>query len=64
MTMERTREQEILRDRILISWLQTTLPLREQSTDPEVTLELLVEAAEKVKDHLQSELDQFRTEKD
>lgn len=62
--MQRTREQEKRRERYLIALIEATLPLQQQTDDREINLELLIEAAESLKQHLQSELQELREEAD
>jgi hypothetical protein len=62
--MNLTTEQQQLREQYVIALMQATFPLQEKGTDPQVTLELLIEAAEILKDRLQHELEELRTEQD
>lgn len=52
---ERTREQ------FFIALAEATVPLK-QGPDREVTLELLIEAAQMLRDHLEAELSELRQE--
>jgi len=60
--MDVTEEQKRLRERFVLALIEATYPLKEGSKDPEVTLELLVQAAELLKQHLQGELEEIRLE--
>jgi hypothetical protein len=60
--MELTREQQQLRESYVIALIEAVAPLQEKARDPEVTLELLIEAAEMLKEHLQNELKGLREE--
>ncbi len=62
--MERSAEQQQLREQYVIALLRATFPLQERATDREVTMELLIEAADIFKQRLQHEFDELRTEKD
>ena len=60
--MSLAKEREQLRERYVIALLQAIGSLQQTAADPEVTMELLIEAADLVKQHLQKELEAFRTE--
>ena len=60
--MALTREQRELREQCLLALVEATYPLKQASRDPEVTLELLIQAAELLKEHLQNELKEIREE--
>jgi hypothetical protein len=62
--MNLTEEQKQLRERMVIALIEATLPFQEEAVDPEVTLELLVQAADLLKRHLQRELEERREESD
>lgn len=62
--MNLTREQQKLREQYVIALIEATCPLQEQATDRAVTLELLIEAADLLKEHLQNELEELRGEED
>jgi hypothetical protein len=62
--MELTEQQQRLRERYLLALIDATLPLQQASQDPEVTLELLMQAADLLKQHLQKELEERRGEQD
>jgi hypothetical protein len=60
--MSLTKEQEELRERFVIALIEATFPLQSATPDRELTLELLIQAADALKQHLQSELAEFRAE--
>ena len=60
--MDRTVEQQQLRERFLIALIEATHPLQNEGPDREVTLELLIEAADLLKQRLQGELQELRSE--
>ena len=60
--MDLSEEQRGLRERFVIALIEATVPLQEEAADPEVTLELLIEAAGLLKEHLQNELKELREE--
>jgi hypothetical protein len=62
--MNQTDQQEGLRERYLLALIEATLPLQKASDDPEVTLELLIQASDLLKEHLQKELEERRGEQD
>lgn len=62
--MERTAEQQQLREQYVIALVQATFPLQQSATDREVTMELLIEAADLFKERLQMELEELRSEVD
>jgi hypothetical protein len=62
--MELTKEQKQLRERFVLALIEATLPLQKEAADPEVTMELLIEAAELLKQQLQKEQEQLREEQD
>jgi hypothetical protein len=61
--MERTQEQKDRRERFLLALIEATFPLQ-QGADRELTLELLIEAAGMLKEHLEAELAELRQESD
>jgi hypothetical protein len=61
--MNRTGEQQQLRERYLLALMEATFPLQKEATDAEITLELLIEAADLLKGHLEKELQELREEK-
>src|SRR5262249_23849668 len=61
-SMDLTPEQQQLRESYVITLLEAIAPLQQKSSDPEVTLELLIEAAELLKEHLQNKLNELRKE--
>jgi hypothetical protein len=60
--MDLTPEQARLRERYEIALIEATFPLLAESEDREVTLEVLLQAADGLKQHLQKELEQLREE--
>ena len=62
--MDRTQEQKQVRERYVIALIEATYPLQQGSADREVTLELLIQAADQLKQHLQTELEELREESD
>jgi hypothetical protein len=62
--MEWTAEQKQLREQYVIALVQATFPLQQAASDREVTMELLIEAADLLKERLQQELDELRLEQD
>ena len=62
--MDRTAEQKQLREQYVIALMQATIPLQARTSDREVTMELLIEAAGILGERLQTELDEMRTEDD
>jgi hypothetical protein len=64
LSMNLTEEQRQLRERYLISLIEATVPLQQGAADPEVTLELLIQAVGMLKEHLQRELEERREESD
>jgi hypothetical protein len=59
--MTLSAEGQPLRDHFFKVLLEASLPLQAGS-DPEVTLEALIDAAGMLKEHLQRELDELRQE--
>lgn len=62
--MNLTEEQKQLRERYVLALIEATYPLQDSASDPEITMELLIEAAELLKTHLQNELAELREEQD
>ena len=60
--MERDQEQVELRGRFFRALIDATYPLQQGVQDREVTLELMIEAADLLKERLQNELEELRTE--
>jgi hypothetical protein len=60
--MDLTPEQQQLRESYVIVLLEAIAPLQQKASDPEVTLELLIEAADLLKVHLESDLKELREE--
>ena len=61
-TMDRDEERQGLRERFLLALVEATYPLQQGAQDREVALELLIEAADLLKDRLEKELEEFRFE--
>jgi hypothetical protein len=59
--MKWTPEQEALRERFVTALVEATFPLQ-QGPDREVCLELLILAAEQLREHLEKELAELRQE--
>jgi hypothetical protein len=59
-----TEEQKQIRERYVLALIEATYPLQQETDDREVTLELLIQAAEMLKEHLQNELAELREEQD
>jgi hypothetical protein len=62
--MQLTKELERLREAYLIHLAEATFPIKERAEDLQVTLELLIEAAEMLRENLAHELAELRAEKD
>ena len=62
--MNLTDEQKRVLERYVIALVEATYPLQKGAKDPEVNLELLIQAADMLKEHLQSELAELREEQD
>jgi hypothetical protein len=62
--MDRTPEQQRLREQYVLALIQATLSVQQEAPDREVALELLIEAADLLKQRLQAELQEFREEAD
>jgi len=60
--MNHTAEQQDVRERFVIALIEATYPLKQETVDPEVTQELLIEAADLLREHLQAELAELRQE--
>ena len=61
-TMDRDEERQGLRERFLVALVEATYPLQQGAQDREVVLEVLIEAADLLKDRLEKELEEFRLE--
>jgi hypothetical protein len=59
--MESTSADRELRDRFFNALLEATFPLK-NGPDPEVTLEMLIQAADMLREHLEHELEEIRLE--
>jgi len=62
--MDLTEEHRRLRERFLLALIEATFPLQQGAADREVTLELLIQAAGLLQEHLQKELQELREEAD
>lgn len=62
--MELSESDHQLRESYVIALIESTLPLQQVGKDPEVTLELLIQAADLLKVHLESKLEELREESD
>lgn len=62
--MNRTLEQQQLRERYVLALIEAAIPLQQETPDRELTLELLIEAADLLKQRLQKELEELREEAD
>ena len=60
-TMQLSPAQQQLRDRFFQTLLEATFPFQ-KGPDPEVTLELLIQAAQMLQEHLEQELAELRQE--
>jgi len=60
--MNLTEKQDAQCERYLIALMEATHPLQQAAEDPELTLELLIQAADRLKEHLQKELQELRQE--
>jgi hypothetical protein len=59
--MDLTHEQQQIRERFLIALLEAAIPLK-HGPDAELSLELLIQAADLFKEHLERELQELRQE--
>jgi hypothetical protein len=62
--MDLPEAQKQLCEQFVIALIEATYPLRQNSADPEVTLELLIQAADMLKQHLEQALEELREEED
>ncbi|HKM55305.1 MAG TPA: hypothetical protein VJY33_18010 [Isosphaeraceae bacterium] len=60
--MELSEEQKQLREQYVLGLIKATYSFQEESHDPEVTLELLIQATDLLKQHLKKELEELREE--
>jgi len=60
--MHPTAEQQKLREQFVLALIEATYPLQKDAADPEVTLELLIQAAGLLQGHLRQELATLRQE--
>jgi hypothetical protein len=61
MTMDLTPAQKQQRDQFLNALLEAAIPLQ-SGPDPELTLELLIDAVDLLREHLEKELEAIRLE--
>jgi hypothetical protein len=59
--VEQPPEQQKLREQCFRALLEATFPLK-GGPDPELTLELLIQAAQLLQEHLEHELEELRQE--
>jgi hypothetical protein len=59
--MERSAEKQQIRDRFFTAMVEAIVPLK-TGPDPEVTLEMLLEAVDMLKGHVENELEELRQE--
>ncbi len=59
--MELTPNQQETRERVLLALLEAAMPLK-GGPDPELSLELLIQAAGMLREHLEHELEELRQE--
>jgi hypothetical protein len=59
--MDAAHDRQQMRERFLIALAEASLPLK-GGPDPELTLEVLIEAADQFKEHLEAELAELRLE--
>jgi len=59
--MDLTPTQQQTRERFFLALAEASLPLQ-GGPDPELTLELLIQAATMLKEHLEKELEELRQE--
>lgn len=59
--MDLPSDQQQTRERFLIALLEAAIPLK-RGPDPELTLELLIQAAALLRNHLEQELQELREE--
>ena len=59
--MEQSQEHRELRNRYFQALVEAVLPLK-AGPDPELAMELLIEAAAMLREHLEQELDELRLE--
>ena len=59
--MHHSQDRQQLREQFFLTLAQAVLPLKE-GPDPELTLEVLIEAANLLREHLESELAELRQE--
>jgi hypothetical protein len=59
--MDPSADRDALRERLFQALLEATFPFK-PGPDPEVTLEVLIEAAQRLREHLEQELAELRLE--
>jgi hypothetical protein len=59
--MDVTQDREQMRERFFLALADATMPLK-AGPDPELTLEVLIEAAALLQEHLERELEELRQE--
>ena len=59
--MESSKDRQEMRQRLFLALAEAVIPLK-GGPDPEVTLELLIEAAGLLREHLEQELAELRQE--
>jgi hypothetical protein len=59
--MELTREQKQLRNQLFTAMLEAVMPFK-PGEDQELTLELLIDAAQRLEEHFEHELEELRLE--
>jgi hypothetical protein len=62
--MSAVQSEHQMRERFLRTLIEATFPLQQQGPDREVALELLIDAAGKLREHLEVELAELRQESD
>ena len=59
--MDVSQDRQQMRERFFLALADATMPLK-AGPDPELTLEVLIEAADQLREHLERELDELRQE--
>jgi hypothetical protein len=59
--MELSLEEQKIKDRFFTAMVEAIVPLK-TGPDPEVTLEMLLEAVDMLKEHVENELEELRQE--
>src|SRR5262249_13308167 len=60
--MELSPDEKQIRDRFFQALVDAILPLKAEAADPEVALEMLLEAIEALREHVEKELEEVRLE--